>query len=166
MSVKTPSKLEEILSSGHLAVTSECGPPRGTDLSAISEKAEIIKNQRLESQVQIYRDSLKLTHTKYNSLKLALLDKAIKKAKKEKVVRDKKEAEETKEEIEQELLDKRLNAEQAEWEKNNADVNVELAPDTLIKEEISAPAPKKEAEIKKEARPLPVQVRKARKKEN
>jgi hypothetical protein len=31
MSVKTPSKLEKILSEGHLAVTSECGPPRGSN---------------------------------------------------------------------------------------------------------------------------------------
>ena len=27
MNVKTPSKLEKILAAGHLAVTSECGPP-------------------------------------------------------------------------------------------------------------------------------------------
>lgn len=27
MSTKTPSKLEKILDAGHLAVTSECGPP-------------------------------------------------------------------------------------------------------------------------------------------
>lgn len=44
MNAKTPSKLERILSSGHLAVTSECGPPRGTDLSVIAEKADVIKN--------------------------------------------------------------------------------------------------------------------------
>jgi methylenetetrahydrofolate reductase (NADPH) len=41
---KTPSKLERILSSGNLAVTSECGPPRGSDASAIKEKAEMIRN--------------------------------------------------------------------------------------------------------------------------
>ena len=28
---KTPSKLEKILASGNMAVTSECGPPRGSD---------------------------------------------------------------------------------------------------------------------------------------
>lgn len=44
MSVKTPSKLEKILAAGHLAVTSECGPPRGSDPSAIAEKAELIKD--------------------------------------------------------------------------------------------------------------------------
>lgn len=44
MSVKTPSKLEKILVAGHLAVTSECGPPRGSDPDAITEKAEMIKD--------------------------------------------------------------------------------------------------------------------------
>jgi methylenetetrahydrofolate reductase (NADPH) len=44
MSTKTPSKLEKILSAGHLAVTSECGPPRGSDPSAIVEKGELIKD--------------------------------------------------------------------------------------------------------------------------
>jgi len=44
MSLKTPSKLEKILSEGHLAVTSECGPPRGSDHEAITKKAEMIKN--------------------------------------------------------------------------------------------------------------------------
>ncbi len=42
--VKTPSKLERVLAGGHLAVTSECGPPRGSDPEAITEKAAIIKN--------------------------------------------------------------------------------------------------------------------------
>jgi len=41
---KTPSKLEKILSLGHIAVTSECGPPRGSDASEITEKGEIIKD--------------------------------------------------------------------------------------------------------------------------
>ena len=40
---KTPSKLEKILASGHLAVTSECGPPRGSDPEAITKKAEMIR---------------------------------------------------------------------------------------------------------------------------
>lgn len=44
MKVKTPSKLEKILAAGHLAVTSECGPPRGSDIEKISEKAELIKD--------------------------------------------------------------------------------------------------------------------------
>ena len=44
MNVKTPSKLEKILAAGHLAVTSECGPPRGSDPEDIVKKAELIKN--------------------------------------------------------------------------------------------------------------------------
>jgi methylenetetrahydrofolate reductase (NADH) len=41
---KTPSKLEKVLAAGHLAVTSECGPPRGSDPEVITKKAEMIKN--------------------------------------------------------------------------------------------------------------------------
>jgi methylenetetrahydrofolate reductase (NADPH) len=44
MKVKTPSRLEKILASGNLAVTSECGPPRGSDPEAIIEKANLIKD--------------------------------------------------------------------------------------------------------------------------
>jgi methylenetetrahydrofolate reductase (NADPH) len=44
MKAKTPSKLEKILAAGHLAVTSECGPPRGSDPEVITEKANLIKD--------------------------------------------------------------------------------------------------------------------------
>ncbi len=44
MNVKTPSKLEKIFASGQLAVTSECGPPRGSDPEAVVEKANLIKD--------------------------------------------------------------------------------------------------------------------------
>jgi methylenetetrahydrofolate reductase (NADPH) len=44
MTVKTPSKLEKILASGQLAVTSEVGPPRGSDPEVITRKAELIRN--------------------------------------------------------------------------------------------------------------------------
>lgn len=44
MKLKTPSKLENILAAGHLAVTSECGPPRGSDIEIITKKAEMIKD--------------------------------------------------------------------------------------------------------------------------
>ena len=44
MKVKTPSKLEKILATGHLAVTSECGPPRGSDPEVITHKANLIKD--------------------------------------------------------------------------------------------------------------------------
>ena len=44
MSAKTPSRLEAVLEAGHLAVTSECGPPRGSDPKKITAKAEMIKD--------------------------------------------------------------------------------------------------------------------------
>jgi methylenetetrahydrofolate reductase (NADPH) len=44
MTVNTPSKLEKILAAGHLAVTSECGPPRGSDPEVIIKKANSIKD--------------------------------------------------------------------------------------------------------------------------
>jgi methylenetetrahydrofolate reductase (NADPH) len=43
MKVNTPSKLEKILTAGHLAITSECGPPRGSDPEVIIKKANLIK---------------------------------------------------------------------------------------------------------------------------
>jgi hypothetical protein len=148
-------------------------------------KEEIIKNQKLEDQVQIYKDSLKYTHNKYSKLKLALLDKAIKKAEKEKELREKQEAAQTKAEIEQELKDKRMRQEQLEWEKNNpaaegndskADPSKEET-ESLIEEALeafdketdtssSSISKPKIAEEQIEARPLPVKVRKAQKKED
>ena len=44
MNVKTPSKLEKMFAAGHIAVTSECGPPRGSDPDVIVKKAELIKD--------------------------------------------------------------------------------------------------------------------------
>lgn len=41
---RTPSKLQKVLEAGHLAVTSECGPPRGSDPEAVTKKAEMIKD--------------------------------------------------------------------------------------------------------------------------
>lgn len=43
MTPKTPSRLEKVLTAGHLAVTSECGPPRGSDPEVIIRKAKMIK---------------------------------------------------------------------------------------------------------------------------
>lgn len=40
----TTSKLKKILEAGHMAVTSECGPPRGTDPAEVVEKANLIKD--------------------------------------------------------------------------------------------------------------------------
>jgi len=52
MKTNTPSKLEKVLAAGHLAVTSECGPPRGSDPDVISKKANLIKD---------YVDSVNIT---------------------------------------------------------------------------------------------------------
>ena len=41
--METESVLEKILDAGHLAVTSECGPPRGAAPEKIREKAEMLK---------------------------------------------------------------------------------------------------------------------------
>lgn len=129
-------------------------------------KTEIIKNQKLEGQVQVYKDSLKLTHDKYSKLKLALLDKAIRKATKEKAEREKREALETKKEIEEELQDEKLQAEQKQWEKENAEVvdTVELRTPTPPTSETETGVQPKPAE-NEAVRPLPIKVRTARKNE-
>ncbi len=44
MNLKTSSKLEKILKQGHIAVTSECGPPRGSDPEVITKKGKLIKD--------------------------------------------------------------------------------------------------------------------------
>ena len=41
--MKTESVLEKVIASGNLAVTSECGPPRGAVPEVITEKAEMLK---------------------------------------------------------------------------------------------------------------------------
>jgi methylenetetrahydrofolate reductase (NADPH) len=41
--MKTESVVEKIIASGNLAVTSECGPPRGSDPEKIIEKANMLK---------------------------------------------------------------------------------------------------------------------------
>lgn len=40
--MKTESNLEKVLAAGHLAVTSECGPPRGADAASVKEKAKYL----------------------------------------------------------------------------------------------------------------------------
>ncbi|WP_289020840.1 methylenetetrahydrofolate reductase [Desulfobacter postgatei] len=42
--MKTESRLEKVLASGQLAVTSEVGPPRGCNVDVIKEKANMIKD--------------------------------------------------------------------------------------------------------------------------
>jgi len=41
--MKTESRLEKILAAGHLAVTSECGPPRGAQPDVVRKKAGYLK---------------------------------------------------------------------------------------------------------------------------
>jgi len=64
MSTKTPSKLEKILAAGHLAVTSECGPPRGSDGDVITKKAEMIKD---------YVDAINITDNQTSVTRLCSL---------------------------------------------------------------------------------------------
>ncbi|MDY6822849.1 MAG: methylenetetrahydrofolate reductase [Thermodesulfobacteriota bacterium] len=68
MSVKTPSRLEKILDAGHLAVTSECGPPRGSDPAAIKEKAELIKD---------YVDAINITDNQTSMTRMCSLASCI-----------------------------------------------------------------------------------------
>jgi len=44
MKGNTSSRLKKVLAAGHLAVTSECGPPRGSDPEVITRKANLIKD--------------------------------------------------------------------------------------------------------------------------
>ena len=141
-------------------------------------KLEIVKNERLESQVQVYRDSLKLTHANFNKLKLVLLDKSIKKAEKDKVEREAKEALTTKKEIEAELLNKKLAKDQEEWEKKNYKPTKTVTPTPGAKMETVAPAeaakpkaepkppaaaePKAEDKTTSTSKPLPVAVKPAK----
>jgi len=64
MKTKTPSKLEKILAAGHLAVTSECGPPRGSDGDVITKKAEMIKD---------YVDAINITDNQTSVTRLCSL---------------------------------------------------------------------------------------------
>ena len=42
--LNTHSRLEKILKAGHLGVTSECGPPRGSDAEEVKKKGLLIKD--------------------------------------------------------------------------------------------------------------------------
>ncbi len=68
METKTPSKLEKILAAGHLAVTSECGPPRGSDGETIAKKAEMIKE---------YVDAINITDNQTSVTRLCSLASCI-----------------------------------------------------------------------------------------
>ncbi len=41
--MKTDSVLEKVFKSGQIAVTGECGPPRGTSVAKVKEKAELLR---------------------------------------------------------------------------------------------------------------------------
>jgi methylenetetrahydrofolate reductase (NADPH) len=43
-SLNTDSRLEKVLKAGHIGVTSECGPPRGTDAEEVKKKGLLIKD--------------------------------------------------------------------------------------------------------------------------
>jgi methylenetetrahydrofolate reductase (NADPH) len=66
--MKTPSRLEKILKAGHLAVTSECGPPRGSDAQHIKKKAEMIKD---------YVDAINITDNQTSVTRLCSLASVI-----------------------------------------------------------------------------------------
>lgn len=62
--VKTESKLEKILAAGHFAVTSECGPPRGSDPDVITKKGDMIKD---------YVDAINITDNQTSMTRLCSL---------------------------------------------------------------------------------------------
>ena len=64
MNVNTPSRLKKILAAGHLAVTSECGPPRGSNPAVIEKKAEMIRN---------YVDAINITDNQTSVTRLCSL---------------------------------------------------------------------------------------------
>ena len=64
MNAKTPSKLEKVLAAGHLAVTSECGPPRGSNPKVIINKAEMIRE---------YVDAINITDNQTSVTRLCSL---------------------------------------------------------------------------------------------
>lgn len=69
MNFNTASKLERVLKEGHLAVTSECGPPRGSDLGIIEKKAQMIKD---------YVDAINITDNQTSVTRLCSLASCIK----------------------------------------------------------------------------------------
>ncbi|MCK5837906.1 MAG: methylenetetrahydrofolate reductase, partial [Desulfobacula sp.] len=42
--LNTTSNLEKVLKAGHIGVTSECGPPRGSDAEEVKKKGMLIKD--------------------------------------------------------------------------------------------------------------------------
>ena len=81
-------------------------------------KDEILKNQQLMHEVKQYKDSLWMAHTKYQKLKVALLDKAIAKGKKAKAERELEESKNMKAEIDRELKVDQWEMEQEDFERS------------------------------------------------
>lgn len=65
---RTPSRLERILAEGHLAVTSECGPPRGSDGTVLDRKGAMLKG---------YIDVVNVTDNQTSMTRLCSLAAAI-----------------------------------------------------------------------------------------
>ncbi|MGQ9920731.1 MAG: methylenetetrahydrofolate reductase [Desulfobacca sp.] len=68
MELKTPSKLEKIMAAGHLAVTSEVGPPRSCDGGEIEHKGHLIKE---------YVDAVNVTDNQTSVVRLCSLASCI-----------------------------------------------------------------------------------------
>jgi methylenetetrahydrofolate reductase (NADPH) len=68
MEFETPSKLQKIIQAGHLAVTSEVGPPRSADGSIIEEKGHLIKD---------YVDAINVTDNQTSVCRLCSLASCI-----------------------------------------------------------------------------------------
>jgi len=64
VSSKTTSKLERVLRAGHLAVTSECGPPRGSDPQVIIDKGRLLMD---------YVDAINVTDNQKSTTRLCSL---------------------------------------------------------------------------------------------
>jgi len=64
VNLNTASKLEKILKAGHLAVTSECGPPRGSDPEGIIAKGKMLRD---------YADAINITDNQKSTTRLCSL---------------------------------------------------------------------------------------------
>jgi len=68
MSATTPSKLQKIIASGQMAVTSEVGPPRSADGQVIEHKGKMIKD---------YVDAINVTDNQTSVCRLCSLASVI-----------------------------------------------------------------------------------------
>jgi methylenetetrahydrofolate reductase (NADPH) len=68
MELETPSKLQKVIQAGHMAVTSEVGPPRSAEGSIIEEKGHLIKD---------YVDAINVTDNQTSVCRLCSLASCI-----------------------------------------------------------------------------------------